>query len=362
MRWSNGKHRVHTAFEGGDAGGDHERRSAAAGRVELPHAAEHGASKGASRRTRRTATIRRSTCIRNCAVSGSDLSEASGAFTGPVPQAAAAEGRALADRAGGGAGRSASGGRGGVRILFRAERPRSGGHPLHSRSPPDPSGRIGRHGRRKAAWWPITPWWTGRAQIFTRSLQSPAAVQVTHCPANCDRPTWSADGRQIYLRSAKRRVGGGRGGRRSQTGSAGRRGVRDFSRRQHAGIYPPQQQPDGHFGVDILASRGATPKHYQPAPYEGVDTGTGLRLLFARDGHSIRVVGTLLRARFGILDAAVPGRSPANRGAFWNRCRMPSRCAASTGWPADDRLILAAALPPSVYRSHLYLADLDGGP
>ena len=30
-------------------------------------------------------------------------------------------------------------------------------------------------------------------------------------------------------------------------------------------------------------------------------------------------------------------------------------------WLAGGRrLVLAAALPPSVYRSHLYLADLDG--
>ena len=41
----------------------------------------------------------------------------------------------------------------------------------------------------------------GRAQIFTRSLQSPVAVQITHSPVSCDRPAWSADGRQIYIRS-----------------------------------------------------------------------------------------------------------------------------------------------------------------
>jgi eukaryotic-like serine/threonine-protein kinase len=38
----------------------------------------------------------------------------------------------------------------------------------------------------------------GVLQIFVRSLDAPAAVQVTHSPAHCRRPFWSTDGRRVF--------------------------------------------------------------------------------------------------------------------------------------------------------------------
>lgn len=42
---------------------------------------------------------------------------------------------------------------------------------------------------------------SGIKQIYTRGIQSTAAVQVTHEAGNCHRPFWSPDGKHVYYRS-----------------------------------------------------------------------------------------------------------------------------------------------------------------
>jgi len=100
-------------------------------------------------------------------------------------------------------------------------------------------------------------------------------------------------------------------------------------------------------------------KHYEPAPYEGVDSGTGLRLLFARDGRSMLLWGRFFGrgSEFWSLPYPAAPSQPPRRVLESLQDAFPVR---GFDWLADGhRLVLAAALPPSVYRSHLYIADLD---
>ena len=199
----------------------------------------------------------------------------------------------------------------------------------------------------------------GHEQIFTRSLQASAPVQITHCPGNCQRPQWSADGRQIYLLT---------NGGISVVGAAG---GDPKPLLQDAEAYTIS--PDGKTlafirrnadfsGISVWTSSppGASPIHYQPAPYEGVDTSTGLRLLFTPDES-----GLLIWARFfgrGSEFWMLPypaGRGTPHRVMESLKDAFPVR---GFDWlPGGRRLVLAAALPPSLYKSHLYIADLDSG-
>jgi Tol biopolymer transport system component len=209
----------------------------------------------------------------------------------------------------------------------------------------------------------------GRNQIFTRSLQSPAPVQITHCAGNCERPVWSADGRQIYLRANDSL----RSTPRTSTGIW----VVGTAGGDPKPVVPDVEayalSPDGNTlafirrnsdrtGISVWTSSppGENLKHYEPAPYEGVDTGTGLRLLFARDGHSILLWGRFFGRGSEFWQLPYPAESGKARRVLESlQDAFPVR---GFDWLAGGhRLILAASLPPAVFRSHLYLADLDGG-
>jgi eukaryotic-like serine/threonine-protein kinase len=207
-----------------------------------------------------------------------------------------------------------------------------------------------------------------RLQIFTRSLQSPAAVQLTHCPSNCDRPVWSADGTRIFLRSSD-------SVRTTQTSSRGVFVV-GVAGGDPKPVVPDVEayalSPDGNTlafirrnsdrsGISVWTSSppGENLKHYEPAPFEGVDTGTGLRLLFAKDGHSILLWGRFIGQGSEFWMLPYPAESGKPRRVLESlQEAFPMR---GFDWISGDRLVVAAALPPSVYRSHLYLADLNGG-
>src|SRR5260370_2614639 len=186
----------------------------------------------------------------------------------------------------------------------------------------------------------------GRTQIFTRSLQSPAAVQVTHCPVNCDRPAWYAGGRQIFLRSNNGVwVVGAAGGDPKPV-------VMDA---EAVAISPDGNtlafiRRNSHLtGVSVWISSppGANPKHYAPAPYEGVDTGTGLRLLFSQDGHSILLWGRFFGRGSEFCMLPYPSGSGKPRRVLESlQDAFPVR---GFEWLARGKtLVLAAALPPSV--------------
>ncbi len=208
----------------------------------------------------------------------------------------------------------------------------------------------------------------GRAQIFTRSLQSPAPVQITHCPSNCERPVWSADGTRIFLRASD-------SVRPTQTSSRGV-WVVGVAGGDPKPVVPDAEayalSPDGNTlafirrnsdrsGISVWTSSppGENLKHYEPAPFEGVDTGTGLRLLFAKDGHSILLWGRFIGQGSEFWMLPYPAESGKPRRVLESlQEAFPVR---GFDWVSADRLIVAAALSPSAYRSHLYLADLNGG-
>jgi Tol biopolymer transport system component len=196
----------------------------------------------------------------------------------------------------------------------------------------------------------------GKTQIFTRSLQSATAVQVTHCPVSCDWPEWSGDGRQIFLRSE---------GNILVIGAAGgnpRPVVQD------AEAYT--LSPDGKTlafirrnkdlsGISVWTSSppGAEPRHYEPAPYEGADTGTGLRLAFSPDGKSLLIWGRFFGRGSEFWMLPYPAGSAKPRQVF-ESLSMAFPVRGFTWLPDGRTLVVAACLPPLLYRSQIYLADL----
>jgi eukaryotic-like serine/threonine-protein kinase len=198
-----------------------------------------------------------------------------------------------------------------------------------------------------------------RPQVFTRGLQSPDGVQITNCPTGCDRPVWSPDGRQLFVRT--------RGGI-AEVGAAGG---------AERPVVPDAEalalSPDGKTlafirrnadlsGISVWTASppSAPPVHYQPAPFEGVETSSGLRIVFTPDGK-----GMLIWARFygrGSEFWMLP--YPAATGAPYRVMAALKDAYPVRGFdwlPGGRRLVLAAALPPNLFKTHLYAADLASG-
>jgi len=224
---------------------------------------------------------------------------------------------------------------------------------------------IGREWNDRPAWSPqegilaFQSVVNGHTQIFTRSLQSPNRAQVTHGEADAEWPAWSADGRRIFFRSQ---------GRIWVVGAAGGQPEPVLAEDPVYAVSPDGQSlafirrnsDFASISVWISSPPGAEPKHYTPAPFEGPTHDGGGRLYFTTDGKHI-----LLWARFLVRgpefwllpyppDSGRPRRVLEQAtGAFVVR--------GFAGIPGSSRVVLAAALPPANFRSHLYLADLDSG-
>lgn len=207
----------------------------------------------------------------------------------------------------------------------------------------------------------------GNEQIFTRGLQSPNPVQITHCPGDCRRPQWSPDGRQIYLLTdaTKERLLLQTGV--AMVGAAGGDPTPVVPNAEAFTISPDgrtlafvRRNPDlTGISVWISSPPGAEPVRYLPAPFEGVDTGSGVRLLFTPDGRGLLLWGRFFGrgSEFWMLPYPAGQAKQPHRVLESLRDAFPLR---SFDWmPGGHQLVVAATLPPTLFRSHLYLADVD---
>ncbi len=196
------------------------------------------------------------------------------------------------------------------------------------------------------------------SQIFTRTLDSVAPLQVTHCPANCGKPAWSADGRRLYfvMRDSVWSIGATGGEIRPLVSGAVEFAVSPsgdalaFVRRQ---FDPP------HASVWLSSPPGANPVRYSPGPFEA-DYFNAAKLAFAPDGRRlllyVSMVGTQRRSEFWLLPipAGTPHQVLQPVAGSW-----PVR---GFSWMPDNRrVVVACASQPDASRSHLYLADVDSG-
>ena len=199
----------------------------------------------------------------------------------------------------------------------------------------------------------------GQRQVFTRSLGSPNGVQITNCPQGCDRPAWAANGRQLFVRSGEgiAQVGAAGGDARQVVDDAA---AFTLSRDGKTLAFIRRNADLSGISVWTASPPTATPVHYQPGPYEGTDVDSGLRIVFTPDGKAL-----LFRANFfgrGSEFWLLP--YPAGSGAPHRVMESLRDAAVMRGFdwlPGGRRLIVAAALPPDLFKTHLYVANFASG-
>ena len=200
----------------------------------------------------------------------------------------------------------------------------------------------------------------GRAQIFTRSLQSAASIQITTCPFDCDRPAWTPDERRVFVRSNHNKV--------SEVGVAGGDARQVVENAEAFALSPDgktlafiRRNPD-FSGISVWTASPPTaaPVHYQPAPYEGVDASSGLKILFTPDGKAMLMWARFFGRGSEFWMLPYPAGSGAPRRVLTTlKDAFPVR---GFDWlPGGRRIVLGAALPPDLFKSHLYTADLRSG-
>ena len=199
----------------------------------------------------------------------------------------------------------------------------------------------------------------GVDQIFTRSLDSAGALQVTHCPSNCGAPAWSADGARILLGMNQSiwSIGatGGAMDRLVQDGS-------DFalSRLGDKLAFVRREVNPANAAVWLSSPPGAAPVRYTPFPVKAAYFNAS-KLAFSPDGKRLlfyaSMAGSGRGSEFWILP--MPARSAEPHQVLRSLRGWPLR--AFSWMPDSRRVVVAASAQPDSSRTHLYLADVDSG-
>lgn len=194
-------------------------------------------------------------------------------------------------------------------------------------------------------------------QLFVRSLSSPTASMVTRGTEASESPEWSGDGGRIFFKHRRGIY---------SVGAAGGEPQKVIDNAMLFAVAPGGKaiafmrrisDPPG-VSVWISSPPGAEPVRYPAGPLEGSDYAGGANLAFSPDGRKI-LYWSMMTA---------PGRGSE----FWvllypaGKLRPVLRSLAEAypvrgfTWLRDSRhVVLAATVPPEVYRSHLYIADTE---
>ncbi|MEZ5356244.1 MAG: protein kinase, partial [Bryobacteraceae bacterium] len=205
----------------------------------------------------------------------------------------------------------------------------------------------------------------GTEQVFTRTMDSPTAVQVTRCASPCTRPVWSPDGQSLYLRMQRKLVRiGAAGGEPVPVAPA----AVSHALSSDASTLAAVRTTPGNRPVHRVVSSPpeADPVRYQPDPFSTVElSGQGTaNIVFSPDSKKLLLW----------LYPLDPGRSPR----FWLLPNPPGNGSPSRlfdslppafpsrgfSWLPDSRFVISrpSAAPGGVRFSSLSRRHFEQAP